>query len=101
MIASINFVIIVPLVFEFRDELSVALWLVDAMYAFRTVVCEETEDLQWRSGTWATIPSSWIAWSDWEKRLCQGSGNNGPVLMDDQAVCFLYFEEMVIECSWT
>jgi hypothetical protein len=36
-IESISFVIIVPLVFEFRDELSAVLRLADAMYAFRIV----------------------------------------------------------------
>jgi hypothetical protein len=37
VIESISFVIIVPLVFEFRDELSAVLRLADAMYAFRIV----------------------------------------------------------------
>jgi hypothetical protein len=36
-IASISFVIFVPLVFEFRDELSAMLRLADALYALRTV----------------------------------------------------------------
>ena len=48
--ASIGFVIIVPLVFEFPDELWAVLPLADAMYALRTVACKETEDLTWRSG---------------------------------------------------
>jgi hypothetical protein len=34
-----------------------------------------------------------------EESLCPISGNNVPVLMDDKAVCFLKFEEMVIERS--
>ena len=52
-IASIGFVIIVSLVFKFRDDsdvLSAELRLADAMYALRTVACKETEDLTWRSG---------------------------------------------------
>lgn len=45
-IASISFVMIVPLVFEFRDELSAVLRLEDAMYAHgRMQTCKETEDL--------------------------------------------------------
>ena len=55
-ISSICFVIIVPLVFEFRDELSAALRPEDVMYALRTVACEETGDFPWRSGTWANYP---------------------------------------------
>jgi hypothetical protein len=43
-------VIIVPLVFEFRNELSAALRLEDVMYALRIVACKGTEDLPWRSG---------------------------------------------------
>ena len=43
-IATISFVITVPLVFKFRDELSAALRPANAMYALRTFVCEETGD---------------------------------------------------------
>jgi hypothetical protein len=50
-IASTSFVIVVPLVFEFRDELSAALRLADAMYVLRTVACKETEDLRGGRGT--------------------------------------------------
>jgi len=35
-----------------------------------------------------------------EVALCPSSGNNVRVLMDDQAICFLSFEEIVIEYSW-
>jgi hypothetical protein len=59
-IASISFVIIVPLVFEFRDELSEVLRSADAMYALRTVAYNEAEDCRGGRGTWVTIPSSWI-----------------------------------------
>jgi hypothetical protein len=38
-IASISFVIFVPLVFDFRDELLAALRLADAMYALPTGIC--------------------------------------------------------------
>jgi hypothetical protein len=48
--ASISFMTIVPLVFEFWDELSVAFRLADAMYALRIVACKEREELPWRSG---------------------------------------------------
>jgi hypothetical protein len=89
-IASISFVIIVSLVLEFRNELSAVLRLADMMYALRTVVCQETEGLPWRSGYMGHYSAFWIAWSDWTKRAsCPGSGNNVPVLMDDQAVAFI------------
>lgn len=54
-IASISFVIVVPLVFELRDALSAALRLpvADVMYALRmaamTAAYRETEGLLWRS----------------------------------------------------
>jgi hypothetical protein len=74
--ASIGFLIIVLLVFEFRDELSAVLWLADAVYELRTVACKDTEDLQWRLGYVCHYPvflTSWITWSDWERR-CQSAG---------------------------
>ena len=45
VIASISFVIIISLVFEFRNELSAVSRLADAMYALRPVVCKEMENL--------------------------------------------------------
>lgn len=100
MIASISFVKIDPLVFEFWDELTATLRLVDAVYALHAEYAERPKICSGGWGTWATIPSPWIAWSDWEKRLCQSRSRNEPVLMDNPAVFFPYFEEMVIECSW-
>jgi hypothetical protein len=88
--ASISFVIIVLLVFEFRDELSVALRLADTMYAFSIIAYKKTENLPWRSGYMSHYPVfldclEWLGPLGGEA-LCPSSGNNGPVLMDDQEV---------------
>jgi hypothetical protein len=73
---SIGFVIIVPLVFESRDDLSAVLRLVDGMYTVcaSIVACKEREVLPGRSGY---------------------MGHHHPAFLD----CLRRLGE-VIECSW-
>jgi hypothetical protein len=87
-IASTSFAIIV---FEFRDELSAVLRLADTMYVFLIIACKETENLLWRSGYYTSHYPVFLDCLEWlgplgEEALCPSSGNNGPVLIDDQAV---------------
>ena len=51
------------------DELSAILRLADAMSALRVIACKKWRIYRGGRGTWVIIPSCWIAWSDWAKRL--------------------------------